>query len=64
MMNEQFRIVFEAITQLIDEDQKPKKKLSANAACPMELRSIHSIRVTRATCRGVARRAQTEAGGE
>jgi len=25
--DEQFRIVFEAITQLIDEDQKPKKKI-------------------------------------
>ena len=24
--DEQFRIVFEAITQLIEEDQKPKKK--------------------------------------
>jgi hypothetical protein len=25
--DEQFRIVFEAITQLIEEDQKPKKKI-------------------------------------
>ena len=25
--DKQFRIVFEAITQLIEEDQKPKKKI-------------------------------------
>ncbi len=25
--DEQFRIVFEAITQLIEEDEKPKKKI-------------------------------------
>ena len=33
--DEQFRIVFEAITQLIEEDEKPKKKigyLKASAA--------------------------------
>jgi len=33
---------------LEDQRKEIKKKLSANSACPMELRSIHSIGVTRA----------------